>query len=277
VTNQVISTGTVPRVHGAAAQPAQPSNPTVPFGPGAVLTKSAPMFSLGQTLAVSWGVPPATEPVTYDVVIESEDMIQGLLNSTGRVFMNLVPSHSAQTAVLLPAGAGKTFCFNGGAIDQASNHSPYGGAVCTTTPRPAKNLDKSGKWTKKTTATEFGGGHLEATAGSLSLKEHRAYNAGGLFDPEAGGIFVGHVALVATRCKGCGTVRVTYRSSGVKGAVKKVKAISLDAASNKPNQIIPVVSFPSKKTDFNEDVEVTIEITSHRKPVRIEGLGVSAL
>jgi hypothetical protein len=72
------------------------------------------------------------------------------------------------------------------------------------------------------------------------------------------------LSVVATRCPGCGTIRVTF-------AGRLLKTLSLNANRLHAKQIIPLARFSSLRTGV-----VRIEVASSGRPVRIEGLGASA-
>jgi hypothetical protein len=261
---------------GKAVQPhqtQQPTNPTVPFGPGAAFAShGVPAFSLGPYLKASWKVPGTSEPLTYEASKSHFDMIKG---SAGSSSTPLVPPGSTATTGTTNTVPGDTYCFGVQADDAAGNGSYFADTRCTTLPRRSKDLIRSGPWTEHTGKGHYRGGYLESTRGSLALKAYQAYSSGFYFVPAGGGLFVSHVAMVATRCKGCGTVKVTYRvywESPADGTTKS-RTINLNATSDKPAQLIPL--FSSNPGDFGQHLDVKIEITSHRKTVRIEGLGVS--
>jgi hypothetical protein len=252
----------------------QPTNPAVPFGPGASVAVGAPVFSTGPQLKASWASPAGSEPVTYDATKDHFDMALG--NADGAdTYGPLGQPGTTDTSAVTSTVAGQTYCFNVVAHDHAGNDSWWPGASCTTMPLRSKSLTKSGPWLQKNGSTHYGGGYSEATHGSLTLKRFLAGGGAYGWVPAYGGIPVAHVALVATRCRGCGTVKVTYHlywDTPTQGTTK-TKSVNLSAASDKPSQIIPLFSFP--KEDWSEHLEVKIEITSAHKPVRIEGLGVS--
>jgi hypothetical protein len=270
------SVATPARSHGKrAAQPPAPTTTPVPFGIGGSLAHSIPRFSTGPALKLSWKVPGDDEPLTFDPVQTHFEAIKAELGS----FDNkpLGPPGTTATSAVTSATAGNTYCFNVQAHDLAGNDSFYADNACTTMPRRSKSLAKSGPWQEKTGSAHYGGAYSQATHGSLSLNDYQAYYPGNSFVPSSGGIEVSHVALVATRCKGCGTVKVTYRLfwSAPDDWTKKTKKVNLNAASEQPAQIIPLFSF--KKGDLAQHLHVKIEITSRGRPVRIEGLGVSRL
>jgi hypothetical protein len=263
------------RTAKAVAHPQpQPTNPAVPFGPGASVAVGAPVFSTGPQLKASWASPAGSEPVTYDATKDRFDMALG--NADGAdTYGPLGQPGTTDTSAVTSTVAGQTYCFNVVAHDHAGNDSWWPGASCTTMPLRSKSLTKSGPWLQKNGSTHYGGGYSEATHGSLTLKRFLAGGGAYGWVPAYGGIPVAHVALVATRCRGCGTVKVTYHlywDTPTQGTTK-TKSVNLSAASDKPSQIIPLFSFP--KEDWSEHLEVKIEITSAHKPVRIEGLGVS--
>jgi hypothetical protein len=253
----------------------QPTNPTVPFGVGAAVAHGVPTFSTGPALKVSWSNPGPPEPLTYYAVKEHFNMVDPWSEDSGQ--SDLVPPEATDTSAITNTKAGSTYCFNVLAHDLAGRSSYYGDAACTTMPRRSKSLIKSGAWAEKTGKSHYGGGYSQATQGSLSLKAYVPFSQGYGWVPSWGGIAVRHVGLVATRCRGCGTVKVTYRLywNALNDGTTRTKTINLNASSDKPSQVIPL--FSPSQPDFAQRLDVKIEITSRGKPVRIEGLGVTPL
>jgi hypothetical protein len=71
------------------------------------------------------------------------------------------------------------------------------------------------------------------------------------------------VALVVTRCRGCGTVTVSYGG-------KVLKKVSLAATGTRKRQLVPIASWGSAHGG-----RVTVKVVSSGKPVTVEGLGFS--
>jgi hypothetical protein len=266
----------------AKANPSPPPT-TVPTGPFTTGVAVLPGIAAFQTLAgmdVSWKAGPGSEPVTFDVHSGGSDMISGEGTFSGEG-----PVHKAgtdETHALATGSPGKTYCFNGTATDLAGNYSPFGDAACTTLPLRAKSLGHTAGWTNKSGAAHYFGGYSEATHGALTFNAFRDYLVGNWFIPSLGGIVVGRVALVATRCKGCGKVKVTYRLWFAQpgDGTTKSRSIDLSSPSDMPRKVIPLWTFPPDKdgypTQGGRHLQIKIEVTSARKPVRIEGLGVAA-
>jgi hypothetical protein len=71
------------------------------------------------------------------------------------------------------------------------------------------------------------------------------------------------LALVATRCRGCGTVAVYW-----KGAL--LKKVSLAAARTKRKQVIALAAFGSPRSG-----KLKLVVLSSARPVSVDGLGAS--
>ena len=79
------------------------------------------------------------------------------------------------------------------------------------------------------------------------------------------GIKTKRIALLVTRCKTCGTVRVYL-------GTKLLRTISLRSKSTKHSELVIVKTFTTPKTGT-----LRLVVSSTGKPVPIEGLGLSLL
>jgi hypothetical protein len=77
------------------------------------------------------------------------------------------------------------------------------------------------------------------------------------------GVEARRLALVATRCRGCGVVDVLLDG-------KRLKRINLASTALHKLQVIQVASFPGVRHGT-----VLLRVASSGKPVRIEGFGIS--
>jgi hypothetical protein len=144
---------------------------------------------------------------------------------------------------------GVTYCFWIRARDTAGNLSSQSERVCTAIPADNPAFRHGAGWTKKT-----GSGYFLR---SYSLAKNK--NATLTRTGAQGKRFV----LVATRCPGCGTVRV-YWDVGLS------RRISLAASSVRKRQVIPIVSF-----DYVRTTQIKVVVASSGRPVHIDALGVS--
>jgi hypothetical protein len=134
-------------------------------------------------------------------------------------------------------------------IDIAGNQDPTPAVNQFTVPVPSAKLRASGGWNRGSGSAYFFSGYSTTKKKGASLSAARPGTRS--------------VALVATKCPGCGTVKVSYGS-------KVLKKVSLAASSRRTRQLVPIVSWAS-----GHGGRVTVTVISSGKPVTIEGLGFS--
>jgi hypothetical protein len=145
---------------------------------------------------------------------------------------------------------GGTYCYSVQAVNGEGINSASSPEQCTSLPLDDRKLKRSpGDWDQKTgkgnylktfTRSDENGATLTKTVKAKTL------------------------ALVATKCPGCGKVKVSF-------AGDTLKTISLDAASTQKGKVIPLASFTSR-----EKGKLKIKIVSKNDPVSIDGLGASS-
>lgn len=146
---------------------------------------------------------------------------------------------------------GRTYCFGARARDKALNAAAWSSYRCTAIPVNNSSLSHSDGWRKKTGASGY---YLN----SYSLTKERGAKL------KVRDVRFTKLALVATRCDGCGTVKV-YRGSTL------LKTVSLDSSRYRKRQVIPIKYYSS----LARESTITIKVVSSGKPVRIEGLALS--
>ncbi len=142
---------------------------------------------------------------------------------------------------------GQTVCLRVTALDEVSNATTSADR-CTALPKNNTQLRHRGAWQKKTGAGYYESSYSETTQKGARLQTSFA-------DATA-------LALVVTKCRGCGTLEVFWK--GV-----KVKTIRLAAATTKKKQLVVV----RPATAPAEDGQLRIVVKSSGKPVRVEGAG----
>ena len=152
---------------------------------------------------------------------------------------------SASAFATLTAG---DWTFTVAGIDFAGNRDPSPAVNRFTVPVPSAKLNASSGWTRGTEIGYFFSGYATTRKKGATLSAARAGTRA--------------VALVATKCPGCGSVKVTY-------AGKVLKRVSLVASSTRRRQLIPIVSWSAA---HGGKVSVT---SLSGKQVTIEGLGFS--
>jgi hypothetical protein len=156
---------------------------------------------------------------------------------------------TASTGALFTGTSGRTYCFSARATDASLNSSDYGAEKCTAVPVNNTALKHKGAWAKKKGKGYFLGTFSLSSAQGASLV---------LANVEAK-----RLAIVATRCPGCGTIKVYLGS-------KLLRRIRLAASSVKKRQVIEVATFDAVRSG-----KLRVVVTSSGRPVKIEGVGVS--
>ncbi len=142
---------------------------------------------------------------------------------------------------------GYTYCFSVAATDAAGNTSAYSNEKCTALPLRNTQLSHKGSWAKKT-----GSGYYLS---SYSL----SYRKGS--EVVRTGVAARRIALLVTKCPGCGTVQVFFNGTSLKKA-------SLASSVTRKKQLVYVMPFSSLRSGT-----VKVRVVSAGKPVRVEGLG----
>jgi hypothetical protein len=145
---------------------------------------------------------------------------------------------------------GHTYCFRASATNGAGLTSGWSETRCTSLPRDDRDLTASDSWELKTGANYYLGTFLLSTKRGQTLTED---------------VTAKRLSLVATRCPGCGTVKVFLDD-------ELLKQISLANETLKKRRVLPIANFAEERAGT-----VTIKIISRAKPVQIDGLGASPL
>jgi hypothetical protein len=161
----------------------------------------------------------------------------------------VVVAKTAATLVKFSAQPGGTYCLGIRARDWAGNVGDYGRWSCVALPVDDGVLTKTGSWTGLTGKAYYAGTARRSTDRGATLS--------------LAGADYRHLALVATRCPGCGTVKV-FRGSTLLDKVR------LDAATTHHHVVIAIDAASRVRSGT-----IRIKVVSGGKPVVIEGLGVS--
>jgi hypothetical protein len=142
---------------------------------------------------------------------------------------------------------GFNYCFSVQAQDNVENRV-LGQERCTAVPLDDRQLTERGAW-----ADLRGSGYYLGTYSRTSRRGAAL---------ETGDIRASRLALVATRCPGCGRVRVSL-------AGRLLKEINLNATVVRKKQFIAVATFDRPRTG-----KLRIAVASSGKPVKVEGFAV---
>jgi uncharacterized delta-60 repeat protein len=183
--------------------------------------------------------------------VKAYDVRQRVAKATASSYgaYSLVKSGTQLTAGSLAGATGRTSCVSVRGRDWAGNIGAFGTESCVAFPVDDKDLAKTGQWTGLTGKAFYAGTarRSDDKGATLSLA----------------GADYRHLALVADKCPGCGTVKV-YRGSTLLATVK------LTAGSTRHRVVIPI---QSSLTTLSGTIK--IKVTSDGKPVTIDGLGIS--
>ncbi len=156
------------------------------------------------------------------------------------------------TGATFLARTGRTYCLQAIARDRAGNLAPHWShRRCFAVPVDPRSLDRSSHWRWRDGGIgSFVGGSLQtARQGAWARRE----------------VVARRLALVVTKCPRCGRIAVSWRG-------QPVKTIDLRAATTRERRVVPIASFPGRRRGT-----LRVDVLSSGKPVRIEGLGVSAV
>ncbi len=146
---------------------------------------------------------------------------------------------------------GQTQCFVARATDAAGNATSLSAKSCVARPMTSRSLTFStGKypWIKRATTAAYGGQYLYSATKGAAFSRSK--------------IVATRVAVVVTRCKGCGTVDVYWNN-------KKIKSLNLNDTRTRYQQVLEVASFTRATSGT-----LKVVVTSSGKRVYVEGVGV---
>jgi hypothetical protein len=156
---------------------------------------------------------------------------------------------TTSTSGTFSGSPGHTYCLRARARDHAGNTSSFTSPVCIAVPLKASNLNLAGTWTSPSSSAYYGGGaRISTQFGATATRT---------------GTHVERIALVVTKCPGCGTVQVRFNGFPVAN-------LDLNRSSGVAHKAVMVATtFDSVRTG-----DVQIVVTSVNKPVTIEGLAI---
>lgn len=200
---------------------------------------------LGTALPVSWSATDAGTGVSVYAANLRAISYKGI-TGTSFLWRNWSTSHAAT----LGGRSGYTYCFRGRARDRADNRGQSSYERCSAVPLGDRSLSARSFARRSGSGTLFGT-YSEATIRGASLS--------------LGSVRYRYLAIIVTRCPGCGSIDVYFGST-------KLKSISLSSSTT----VRKVLYGISSRTSLSGAGTVSIRVTSSGKPVRIEGLGVLA-
>jgi hypothetical protein len=221
-----------------------PSAPVAPPTAPAAAVSALPTFSLSTPLRVTWTGSRGTEPLkSYDVRYR-----RAAWNGSFGTYLGWRTATTA-TSASLPLSTGTTYCFSVRAHDVLGFVSSWSAERCTTMPLDDRSLAHAGSWTTGIGSAFYRGTWLRsyaygATAYRTSVQAKR-------------------IAIVATTCPACGSVRVYLGST-------LLKSISLVSSTTVYRRVIVVAVFSAVRSGT-----VTVKLSSSGRRVFLDGLGIS--
>jgi uncharacterized delta-60 repeat protein len=156
-------------------------------------------------------------------------------------------SATRYTAGAFTAVPGNTYCFSVRGRDFAGNVGVYSVLACTASPLDERAMTIRGTWSKLSSPSYYLGTALRSRSLGATLSINATYR---------------HLAVVVTRCAGCGTLKV-FRGSTL------LKTIHLGATKTVHGVVIQVASSASSRTGT-----IALRQASAGHPVFVEGLAV---
>jgi hypothetical protein len=190
-----------------------------------------------------WSARPALAPVTsYDVRYRRARWNGG--------FGSLVTwlSATAVKSATFSAWKGYTYCFSVRAHDADGRISLWTSETCTAIPVDDRSLTRSGSWIAGTGTAYYRSTYLRSSSYGARLSRT--------------GVVAKRIALLATLCATCGSVKVYWGST-------LLKTISLYSSTTLNRKLITVATFTSARSGT-----LSIKISSTRKKVIVDGVAI---
>ena len=231
-----------------AEQPQQPvQQPVQQPAPDTTAPRASlsplPRFTLARAAGLRWSATDAGGVTRYDVRVRTAGA--GSAFGTWRVPAGW--QGTTATTGSLPLGAGSTACVQVRAHDRAGNVSAWSAQRCTARPLDDRSLRAGSGWSRVSDAGAYVGTRSTTVRRGAVLSRSRVQTR--------------HVAVVATTCRGCGSVGV-YLNGRLLGKV------SLASSGTRRQVVLPVASLSRVQSGT-----LTIRSLSSRR-VHVDGLGI---
>ena len=211
-------------------------------GVNAVPVMKAPKaaFQKSKSFGVAWTSPAA----------QADVYVRKASTSTGFGAPKAFKTGTAGTSATYAGTPGGTYCFSARSRNVDDYVSAFSSQRCTAVPVDDKSLVAKGAWSR-----------IKAKGYYLNTYSQTSSKGASLARKVRGKRF----ALVATKCPGCGTVKVFFGK-------KLLKKVSLANPTVRKKQLIALGGVPAPKT-----AKLRIVVVTGGKAVIIEGVGVSAI
>ena len=210
-----------------------------PAVPAAAMRAPKVPFQKAKRFGVAWTKPSAEADVRYRKATSSAGFGDYVIWKTG----------ATSTSATYEGRPGNTYCFSARSRNADDGLFVFSAARCTAVPLDDRALTAKGTWNR----SKGNGYYLNTFSASSTKGSSLSRN-----------VRAKRVALLATKCPGCGTVKVFLGK-------KLLKKVSLAASSTQKKRLIGIASFSNAKAG-----KIRIVVITAGKTVKIEGLGVSA-
>jgi hypothetical protein len=214
-------------------------------GPTTTQTYPASTWELDTSVPVSWsGTDDGAGVADYDVLRQS-----AAYNASLGSWADWMTGTSA-TSGTYSGTYGTSYCFRSRATDNADNEGAFTSGKCTSVPLASGHLQYSTGWTKQSASGAFASTYRTTTRKGATVSRS--------------GVRARRIALVVTKCKTCGSVKVYWNDT-------YYKTVSLASSSTVRKQVVALLSF----SKISNAGTLKIVVSSSGQAVPIEGLGVS--
>ena len=234
-TNWAVSVGRV------GVFPVAPQPSTVV--PAVARITALPMYLSTTTVRVTWGATAHTSPVASFDVRHRRALWNGGFGGYA-TWRGATPATSAT----FTGAKGSTYCFSARARDTGGLASAWTGETCTAIPLDDRSLTRSGSWTAGTGSAYYQSTYLRSSTSGAKLTRT--------------GVVAKRIALLATTCRTCGTVKLYWGST-------LLKTISLYSKATVNKKLMTVATFTSARSGT-----LKIKVYSSGKKVIIDGVAI---
>ena len=182
-----------------------------------VTANALPLYTLASTVGLRYsGADTGSGIASYDVRYRKAPF--------NGAFGAPVTQWHAVTATVetMAASKGYTYCFSVLARDKAGKTSAWSAERCTATALDDRSLAASAGWARGTSSAYYGGTVTSAAAAARTLTRTS--------------VQARHLYLVATTCRGCGTVGIYWNGT-------LLRSVSLNATSTTYKKVIAITDF----------------------------------
>jgi CSLREA domain-containing protein len=208
--------------------------------------KPSSPFSLKRRIKVEWDEPADPTGISFFEVRATNSPYKKAGFSSGE----LEEFPSTQATTTYRSDPGRDHCFEVRFRNGDLRPSGFGSKACTALPIDDRALSQDGPWRQKRSRGTYLNTYSQSKERGATLEARGAKG-------------IETVALVASKCPGCGKVVVTHGGD-------VLKRVGLNADSVQKRRLIPIETFANPQGGT-----FGVTVKSDGKPVRVEGLGLS--